>query len=134
MDQDFFVQAIIYLGSAVLMVPIAKRFGLGSVLGYLIAGVIIGPSAFGWIGHNGSDIMHFAEMGVVMMLFLIGLEVEPKLLWRWRRAIYGTACRWGQWRPPRRHTPEASQAPQTAGPAALSSAQSRSWAGAGMAG
>ncbi|HET8574029.1 MAG TPA: monovalent cation:proton antiporter-2 (CPA2) family protein [Edaphocola sp.] len=89
MDQDFFVQAIIYLGSAVLMVPIAKRFGLGSVLGYLLAGVIIGPSAFGWIGHSGSDIMHFAEMGVVMMLFLIGLEVEPKLLWRWRRAIVG---------------------------------------------
>lgn len=89
MEQDFFVQAIIYLGAAVLMVPIAKRFGLGSVLGYLIAGVIIGPSAFGWIGHNGSDIMHFAEMGVVMMLFLIGLEVEPKLLWRWRRAILG---------------------------------------------
>lgn len=89
MEESFFIQALIYLGSAVIMVPLAKRFGLGSVLGYLIAGVIIGPYTLGWIGGNGEDIMHFAEMGVVMMLFLIGLEVEPKLLWRWRRAIIG---------------------------------------------
>ncbi|RYZ38157.1 MAG: potassium transporter, partial [Sphingobacteriales bacterium] len=89
MDHTFFVQALIYLGSAVLLVPICKKLGLGSVLGYLIAGMLIGPSAFALIGDDGTDIMHFAEFGVVMMLFLIGLEVEPELLWRWRTAIMG---------------------------------------------
>ncbi|MFT4062244.1 MAG: monovalent cation:proton antiporter-2 (CPA2) family protein [Edaphocola sp.] len=89
MEHSFFVQALIYLGSAILLVPISKKLGLGSVLGYLIAGIIIGPSALALIGDDGSDIMHFAEFGVVMMLFLIGLEVEPQLLWRWRTAIVG---------------------------------------------
>jgi monovalent cation:proton antiporter-2 (CPA2) family protein len=89
MGNSFFVQALIYLGSAVLLVPISKKLGLGSVLGYLIAGMLIGPSAFALIGHDGADIMHFAEFGVVMMLFLIGLEVEPQLLWRWRTSIMG---------------------------------------------
>ncbi len=89
MGHSFFVQALIYLGSAVLLVPISKKLGLGSVLGYLIAGMLIGPSAFALIGNDGADIMHFAEFGVVMMLFLIGLEVEPQLLWRWRTAIIG---------------------------------------------
>lgn len=89
MEHTFFIQALIYLGAAVFIVPIAKRFGLGSVLGYLLAGVMIGPFVLGWIGGNGEDIMQFAEMGVVMMLFLIGLEVEPKSLWRLRHAIIG---------------------------------------------
>ncbi|WP_118972300.1 monovalent cation:proton antiporter-2 (CPA2) family protein [Taibaiella koreensis] len=89
MDHSFFVQALIYLGSAVLLVPLSKKLGLGSVLGYLLAGILIGPSVLGWIGNDGADIMHFAEFGVVMMLFLIGLEVEPQLLWRWRTAILG---------------------------------------------
>lgn len=89
MGHSFFVQALIYLGSAVLLVPISKKLGLGSVLGYLIAGMLIGPSAFALIGDDGADIMHFAEFGVVMMLFLIGLEVEPRLLWRWRTSIMG---------------------------------------------
>lgn len=89
MGNSFFVQALIYLGSAVLLVPISKKLGLGSVLGYLIAGMLIGPSAFALIGDDGADIMHFAEFGVVMMLFLIGLEVEPQLLWRWRTSIMG---------------------------------------------
>lgn len=89
MDNSFFVQALIYLGSAVLLVPISKKLGLGSVLGYLIAGMLIGPSAFALIGDDGADIMHFAEFGVVMMLFLIGLEVEPQLLWRLRTSIMG---------------------------------------------
>lgn len=88
MEHSFFVQAIIYLGAAVFIVPLAKRFGLGSVLGYLAAGVLIGPFVLGWVGDSG-DLMHYAEMGVVMMLFLIGMEVEPKMLWRWRRAIVG---------------------------------------------
>ena len=90
MDQNSFLfQAIVFLASAVLFVPLAKRFGLGSVLGYLIAGIIIGPFVLGLVGEEGQDIMHFAEFGVVMMLFLLGLELEPKLLWRLRKSIIG---------------------------------------------
>jgi monovalent cation:H+ antiporter-2, CPA2 family len=88
-QQNFLFQALVYLASAVICVPLAKRSGLGSVLGYLIAGVIIGPFVFGFIGEEGKDIMHYAEFGVVMMLFLIGLELEPKLLWKLRRSIIG---------------------------------------------
>lgn len=86
---SFFFQALVYLSAAVVSVPVAKRLGLGSVLGYLIAGAIIGPSVLGLIGEEGQDVMHFAEFGVVMMLFVIGLELEPALLWRMRAAIAG---------------------------------------------
>lgn len=89
MQDTFFFQAMIYLAGAVIMVPIAKRLGLGSVLGYLIAGVIIGPACLELIGTDGHDIMHFAEFGVVMMLFVIGLELEPSRLWRMRKKIAG---------------------------------------------
>ncbi len=90
MDQNSFLfQAMIYLGAAVVFVPIAKKIGLGSVLGYLLAGVIIGPAVVGIIGNGGEDIMHFAEFGVVMMLFVIGLELEPALLWNLRSGILG---------------------------------------------
>jgi monovalent cation:proton antiporter-2 (CPA2) family protein len=89
MSSELLIHALIYLGSAVILVPISKKLGLGSVLGYLIAGIIIGPSVFALIGDRSADIMHFAEFGVVMMLFLIGLEVEPQLLWRLRSAILG---------------------------------------------
>ena len=90
MDQhSFLFQALLYLASAVLFVPIAKKLGLGSVLGYLLAGIVIGPAALGFIGEEGQDILHFAEFGVVMMLFLIGLELEPELLWKLRKAIIG---------------------------------------------
>ena len=89
MDQISLVQAMIFLASAVLFVPIAKKLGLGSVLGYLIAGVAIGPAVLGFVGKEGEDILHFAEFGVVMMLFLIGLELEPELLWKLRKAILG---------------------------------------------
>lgn len=88
-NDSFFFQALVYLTAAVVSVPIAKRIGLGSVLGYLIAGVIIGPAVLGLIGEEGQDIMHFAEFGVVMMLFVIGLELEPALLWRMRNSIIG---------------------------------------------
>ena len=87
--EGFFFQAFVYLAAAVVSVPVAKRLGLGSVLGYLIAGVIIGPFALGLIGREGQDVMHFAEFGVVMMLFLIGLELQPALLWRLRGPILG---------------------------------------------
>jgi len=87
--EGFFYQALIYLAAAVVSVPIAKRLGLGSVLGYLIAGIAIGPFALGLVGEEGQDVLHFAEFGVVMMLFLIGLELQPSLLWRLRSSILG---------------------------------------------
>lgn len=89
MEGEFLIQALLYLSAAVIFVPIAKKLGLGSVLGYLIAGMVIGPFVLGLIGEEGQDIMHFAEFGVVMMLFLVGLELEPSLLWRMRSSILG---------------------------------------------
>lgn len=89
MADGFFFQAIIYLAAAVICVPIAKKLGLSSILGYLFAGIIIGPYVLGFIGGEGQDIMHFAEFGVVMMLFLIGLELDPYKFWRMRRIIIG---------------------------------------------
>ena len=88
-EGSFFFQAFIYLAAAVVAVPIAKRFELGSVLGYLIAGVFIGPFGLELIGEEGQDVLHFAEFGVVMMLFLIGLELEPTRVWRMRSSILG---------------------------------------------
>jgi CPA2 family monovalent cation:H+ antiporter-2 len=85
----FLAQALIYLAAAVVCVPIAKKLGMGSVLGYLFAGILIGPFILGFIGKEGQDIMHFAEFGVVMMLFLIGLELEPSHFWRLRKSILG---------------------------------------------
>jgi CPA2 family monovalent cation:H+ antiporter-2 len=82
------LQAFIYLAAAVVAVPISKRLGFGSVLGYLLAGVAIGPHLLGWAGRSG-DVHAFAEFGVVMMLFLIGLELQPRLLWRMRVPILG---------------------------------------------
>lgn len=82
-------QAIVYLAAAVVCVPLAKRAGMGSVLGYLLAGILIGPFCFGFVGHEGGDIMHFAEFGVVMMLFLIGLELEPAHFLKMRNRILG---------------------------------------------
>lgn len=87
--EGFFAQAFVYLLAAVVAVPVAKRLGLGSVLGYLLAGVAIGPFGLGLVGEEGQDVMHFAEFGVVMMLFLVGLELEPSLLWRLRAPILG---------------------------------------------
>lgn len=86
--ETFLFQAMIYLGAAVIAVPLAARLGLGSVLGYLGAGIVIGPM-FGLVGTEAKDIQHFAEFGVVMMLFLIGLEVEPRALWDMRRRLLG---------------------------------------------
>ena len=84
----FLFQAFIYLCAAVVAVPLAKRLGLGSVLGYLIAGVVIGPG-LGLVGAEAETIRHFAEFGVVMMLFLIGLELDPKMLWAMRARLLG---------------------------------------------
>ncbi|RIH63570.1 potassium transporter [Mariniphaga sediminis] len=88
-NQDFFFQALIYLLAAVISVPLAKKLGMVSVLGYLLAGIIIGPFVFGLVGQEADDLMHFAEFGVVLMLFVIGLELEPALLWKMRKSIFG---------------------------------------------
>lgn len=84
----FLYQATIYLATAVIAVPIAARLGLGSVLGYLAAGILIGP-VLGLVGSETADLQHFAEFGVVMMLFLIGLELEPQALWAMRHKLIG---------------------------------------------
>lgn len=90
MDQhQFLLQAIIFLTVAVIFVPIAKKLGLGSVLGYLLAGIVIGPFILGFVGNDGGNILQFAEFGVVLMLFLIGLELQPELLWKLRKSILG---------------------------------------------
>jgi monovalent cation:proton antiporter-2 (CPA2) family protein len=81
-------QAFIYLLAAIVTVPLAKRLGLGSVIGYLLAGAAIGPYALRFVD-SGGDVMHFAEFGVVMMLFVIGLELRPALLWQMRQPILG---------------------------------------------
>ena len=80
--------AFVYLCAAVVAVPFAKRLGLGSVLGYLIAGIVIGP-LLGLVGSETREIQHFAEFDVVMMLFLVGLELEPKTLWAMRFRLVG---------------------------------------------
>ena len=82
------VDAAVYLTAAVVAVPLSKRLGLGAVLGYLLGGVVIGPHALGLIRETES-VLHFAEFGVVMLLFLIGLELEPKRLWAMRLPIFG---------------------------------------------
>jgi glutathione-regulated potassium-efflux system ancillary protein KefC len=87
-SEGLLFQAFIYLLAAVFSVPLAKRLGLGSVLGYLIAGVVIGPFGLRLVSQQ-QDVMHFAEFGVVMMLFLIGLELQPSLLWHMRGPILG---------------------------------------------
>ncbi|MGV6840197.1 MAG: cation:proton antiporter domain-containing protein [Planktomarina sp.] len=85
---SFLFQATLYLGASLAIVPIAVRLGLGSVLGYLVAGILIGP-VFGLVGSETNDLQHFAEFGVVMMLFIIGLELEPKALWEMRTRLIG---------------------------------------------
>jgi len=92
MSSAFLQDAIIYLAAAVVFVPVAKKLGMGSVLGYLIGGILIGPFFLGFVGQEGKDIMHFAEFGVVMMLFLIGLELDPANFWRMRKLILGTGA------------------------------------------
>ncbi|MGB7802063.1 glutathione-regulated potassium-efflux system protein KefC [Buttiauxella sp.] len=88
MDSHSMIQALIYLGSAAIIVPIAVRLGLGSVLGYLIAGCIIGPWGLRLVT-DAETILHFAEIGVVLMLFVIGLELDPQRLWTLRASVFG---------------------------------------------
>jgi len=85
---DFLLLAFVFLCAGVISVPIATRLGLGSVLGYLIAGIVISPLLV-TMGVDVVSIQHFAEFGVVMMLFLVGLELEPRLLWEMRGKLLG---------------------------------------------
>jgi len=87
-EHSLLINIFIYLLAAVIAVPLFKKIGLGSVLGYLVAGVIIGPWGLALIT-NIEDILHFSEFGVVLLLFLIGLELEPKRLWNMRHLIVG---------------------------------------------
>ncbi|WP_299247846.1 monovalent cation:proton antiporter-2 (CPA2) family protein [uncultured Lacinutrix sp.] len=89
MTGSILFEAIVFLLGAIICVSIAKKLGLSSVIGYLLAGVLIGPYVLGFIGKEGEDILHFAEFGVVVMLFLIGLEIEPKNFWNIRKTILG---------------------------------------------
>ena len=82
--------SLVYLAAAVIAVPVARFLGLGSIIGYLAAGVLIGPAALGLVT-DAEEILHFAEFGVVLMLFLVGLELEPQRLWSLRKPIFG----WG---------------------------------------
>lgn len=86
-EHSFLVDAAIYLVAAVVFVPLAARLGLGSVIGYLLAGCVIGPFGLGLI-RDVDAIFHFAEFGVVLMLFVIGLELEPDRLWQLRRSVF----------------------------------------------
>ncbi len=87
---SWLTNSLIFLAAAVAAVPIAKALGLGSIIGYLAAGMAIGPWGLGLVS-DVQSILHFAEFGVVLMLFLVGLELEPRRLWELRRPIFG----WG---------------------------------------
>jgi Kef-type K+ transport system membrane component KefB len=81
-------ETLIYLLAAIVSVPISRRLGFGSVLGYLAAGIIIGPFGFAFV-NDPEHILHFAELGVVFLLFVVGLELQPSRLWVMRRMVFG---------------------------------------------
>ena len=85
---SFLAEAVIFLLAAVILVPLFKRLGISAVLGYLVAGVLIGPWAFGFV-NAGENILHFAELGVALLLFIIGLELQPSRLWALRKTVFG---------------------------------------------
>ena len=86
---DFLIYVLVFLASAVIVIPLFKRFGLSAVLGYLAAGILIGPSGFGLV-HETHSIMSMAELGVVFLLFIIGLELKPSRLWTMRKSMLGS--------------------------------------------
>lgn len=88
MEMSFLQEAVVFLAATVIAVPLSRRLGVGAVLGYLAAGLLIGPSVFGFIS-NVENILHFAELGVVLLLFVIGLELQPTRLWTLRRSVFG---------------------------------------------
>lgn len=89
MEGSFATTILIFLGAAIIMAPLVKRLGLSSVIGYILGGIIIGPFVLKLTGHETDDIMHTTEFGVVMLLFLVGLELEPRKFWAMRKKIIG---------------------------------------------
>ena len=87
-DSNHLIQVVALLGAAVVAVPLFRKLGLGSVLGYLSAGLVIGPFGLA-LSSEPQAILHFAELGVVMFLFVVGLEMRPAHLWSLRRQIFG---------------------------------------------
>ena len=85
---DLLLAGVLFLFAAVVAVPIAARLGIGAVLGYLLAGIAIGPWGLGFIS-DVDEILHFSELGVVFLMFIIGLELNPSKLWQLRRPIFG---------------------------------------------
>ncbi|MBV8326451.1 monovalent cation:proton antiporter-2 (CPA2) family protein [Chryseobacterium sp.] len=89
MESSLAMNTLIFLGVAIIMVPLARKLGLSSVIGYILGGIIIGPYVLKLTGHNVDDIMHASEFGVIMLLFLVGLELEPRKFWEMRKKIMG---------------------------------------------
>ena len=82
-EENLLVNALYYLAAAVIAVPLFKKFGLGSILGYLCAGIVLGPHALSLVS-DPEEVLHFAEYGVILLLFIIGLELAPTKLWTMR--------------------------------------------------
>ena len=89
MENSLAMTALIFLGAAIIMVPLVRKLGLSSVIGFILGGIIIGPFVLKLTGSGSEDIMNTTEFGVIMLLFLIGLEVEPKKFWGIRKKIFG---------------------------------------------
>ena len=89
MEGNFAMTLLVFLGAAIIMVPLVRRFGFSSVIGYILGGIIIGPYVLKLTGNQEEDVMHVTEFGVVMLLFLVGLEMEPKKFWAMRKKILG---------------------------------------------
>ena len=89
MENSFAMTALIFLGAAIIMVPLVRKLGLSSVIGFILGGIIIGPFVLKLTGRGSEEIMHTTEFGVIMLLFLIGLEIEPKKFWKIRKKIFG---------------------------------------------
>ncbi|KQT16022.1 potassium transporter [Chryseobacterium sp. Leaf404] len=89
MESTIAMNTLIFLGVAIIMVPLARKFGLSSVIGYILGGIIIGPYVLKFTGNDVNDIMHASEFGVIMLLFLVGLELEPRKFWEMRKKIVG---------------------------------------------
>ncbi|MDV7698867.1 monovalent cation:proton antiporter-2 (CPA2) family protein [Chryseobacterium soli] len=89
MESSLAMNTLIFLGVAIIMVPLARKFGLSSVIGYILGGIIIGPYVLKLTGKDVNDIMHASEFGVIMLLFLVGLELEPRKFWDMRKKIMG---------------------------------------------
>lgn len=89
METSLAMNTLLFLGVAIIMVPLARKFGLSSVIGYIAGGIIIGPYVLKLTGRDVNDIMHASEFGVIMLLFLVGLELEPRKFWEMRKKIIG---------------------------------------------